>query len=198
LAVQDRFQNNKKGHKSAEVVKKYGLRLMPELYEYSNPMPYEAAAQMEKHLTEDLRAEDYTVGGGTLGLGHVLGSDTARVLSVSPNRRASFADRAVDSDFHAVLHPQDLRHDDAKESTLAQAFSQALKAPRCTFYEAWPCCFSLRSFSPSQPTPILPDPKLTPGDTFQVPLRTYAFLGTQRRCERYRHGLKSRPTPSME
>ena len=29
LAVQDRFQNHKTGHKSAWVVEKYGLRLMP-------------------------------------------------------------------------------------------------------------------------------------------------------------------------
>jgi len=65
LAVQDRFQNHKTGRKAARVVEKYGLRLMPELYEYLNPMPYEAAAQMEKDLAEDLRAEGYTVAGGT-------------------------------------------------------------------------------------------------------------------------------------
>jgi hypothetical protein len=65
LAVQDRFENHKEGQKSAWVVKKYGLRLMPELYEYLNPMPFEAAAQMEKDLAEDLRAEGYTVAGGT-------------------------------------------------------------------------------------------------------------------------------------
>jgi hypothetical protein len=65
LAVQDRFQNHKKGQKSAWVVKKYGLRLIPELYEYLNPMPFEAAAQMEKDLAEDLRADGYTVAGGT-------------------------------------------------------------------------------------------------------------------------------------
>src|ERR1700751_1952962 len=33
LAVQDRFQNHKEGQKSAWVVEKYGLRLMPERYE---------------------------------------------------------------------------------------------------------------------------------------------------------------------
>ena len=65
LAVQDRFQNHKEGQKSAWVVKKYGLRLMPELYEFLNPMPFEAAAQMEKDLAGDLRAEGYTVAGGT-------------------------------------------------------------------------------------------------------------------------------------
>lgn len=65
LAVQERFQNHKEGHKSAWVVRKYGLQLMPELYEYLNPMPFEAAAQMEKDLAEDLRAQGYTVAGGT-------------------------------------------------------------------------------------------------------------------------------------
>jgi len=65
LAVEDRFQNHKQGEKSAWVVEKYGLHLMPELYEYLNPMPFEAAAQMEKDLAEDLRADGYTVTGGT-------------------------------------------------------------------------------------------------------------------------------------
>jgi len=65
LAVERRFENHKKGQKSAWVVRKYGLRLMPELYGFLNPMPFEAAAQMEKDLAEDLRAAGYTVTGGT-------------------------------------------------------------------------------------------------------------------------------------
>ena len=65
LLVEDRFENHKKGQKSAWVVRKYGLRLMPELYGFLNPMPFEAAAQMEKDLAEDLRAAGYTVTGGT-------------------------------------------------------------------------------------------------------------------------------------
>jgi hypothetical protein len=65
LPVEQRFENHKKGVKSAWVVKKYGLLLMPELYEFLNPMPFEAAAQMEKDLAEDLRADGYTVTGGT-------------------------------------------------------------------------------------------------------------------------------------
>jgi hypothetical protein len=46
LPVEQRFENHKKGQKSAWVVKKYGLRLMPELYEFLNPMPFEAAASL--------------------------------------------------------------------------------------------------------------------------------------------------------
>src|SRR5881397_3541868 len=64
LRVDHRFENHKNGYKSAWVVKKYGVRLMPELYQHLNPMPFEAAAQMEIELAEDLRAEGYTVTGG--------------------------------------------------------------------------------------------------------------------------------------
>ena len=46
------------------MVKKYGEGLMPELYEHLNPMPYDAAVQMEKDLAEDLRNQGYTVTGG--------------------------------------------------------------------------------------------------------------------------------------
>jgi hypothetical protein len=37
---------------------------MPELYEHLNPMPFEAAVQMELELAEGLRAAGYTVTGG--------------------------------------------------------------------------------------------------------------------------------------
>jgi predicted GIY-YIG superfamily endonuclease len=61
---EERFANHKAGTKAASAVKRYGLRLLPELYEHLNPMPYEAAAQMEKGLAEDLRRAGYTVTGG--------------------------------------------------------------------------------------------------------------------------------------
>jgi hypothetical protein len=47
LPVDHRFENHKYGCKSAWVVRKYGMRLMPELYEHLNPMPFEAAVQIE-------------------------------------------------------------------------------------------------------------------------------------------------------
>ncbi|HSU52971.1 MAG TPA: hypothetical protein VLT36_02790 [Candidatus Dormibacteraeota bacterium] len=65
LRPEERFANHKNGIKAARLVQKYGLRLMPELYAHLNPMPFEAAAQMEKDLTEDLRVQGYTVAGGT-------------------------------------------------------------------------------------------------------------------------------------
>ncbi len=61
---EERFANHKAGTKSASVVKRYGIRLLPECYEHLNPMPFEAAAQMEKDLAEDLRRAGYTVTGG--------------------------------------------------------------------------------------------------------------------------------------
>lgn len=64
LPVEHRFENHKHGYKSAWTVRKYGLHLLPELYQHLNPMPYEAAAQMEMDLAEDLRAQGYTVTGG--------------------------------------------------------------------------------------------------------------------------------------
>jgi hypothetical protein len=64
LTPEERFANHQKGVKSSLYVKRYGIRLLPELYSHLNPMPYDAAAQMEKDLTEDLRRAGYTVVGG--------------------------------------------------------------------------------------------------------------------------------------
>jgi hypothetical protein len=64
LTPEERFANHKRGIKSASVVKRLGIRLLPELYAHLNPMSYEAAAQMEQDLAEDLRRAGYTVTGG--------------------------------------------------------------------------------------------------------------------------------------
>ena len=65
LAPEQRFQNHKSGIKAARVVQRHGLRLMPELFECLNPMPFEAAAAMERDLADDLRSQGYTVTGGS-------------------------------------------------------------------------------------------------------------------------------------
>ena len=64
LTPDERFENHKAGIKDAPLVKRYGLKLLPELYTPLNPMPFEAAVQMEKDLAEDLRRVGYTVTGG--------------------------------------------------------------------------------------------------------------------------------------
>ena len=53
LPVEHRFENHKNGYKAAWTVEKYGIQLLPEFYEHLNPMPYEAAAQMERELAEE-------------------------------------------------------------------------------------------------------------------------------------------------
>jgi hypothetical protein len=64
LTPEERFANHKAGVKAASVVNRYGLRLLPELYEHLNPMPFDAAVQMEMDLAQDLRRAGYTVTGG--------------------------------------------------------------------------------------------------------------------------------------
>jgi hypothetical protein len=64
LTPEERFANHIQGIKSAAVVKRYGIQLMPELYAHLNPMPFEAAALMEVDLAEDLRRAGFTVTGG--------------------------------------------------------------------------------------------------------------------------------------
>ncbi len=64
LSPEERFANHEAGIKSAWSVKRYGIRLLPELFAHLNPMPFEAAVQMEIDLAEDLRQAGYTVTGG--------------------------------------------------------------------------------------------------------------------------------------
>ena len=40
LTPEERFANQKGSAKAAWVVKRYGLRLVPELYKHLNPMPF--------------------------------------------------------------------------------------------------------------------------------------------------------------
>jgi len=71
LTPEERFGDHKQGIKAAAVVQRFGIPLLPELCTYLNPMPYEAAAQIEKDLAEDLRRGGYTVTGGHLSRPHV-------------------------------------------------------------------------------------------------------------------------------
>lgn len=64
LSPEERFANHKAGRKAATLVKRYGIRILPELYAHLNPMPHDGALQMERDLAEDLRRAGYTVTGG--------------------------------------------------------------------------------------------------------------------------------------
>jgi len=61
LDPDDRFDKHKAGVRSNRYVREYGLHLMPELYECYNPMPYEAARDMEVELAIALRENGYGV-----------------------------------------------------------------------------------------------------------------------------------------
>lgn len=56
-----RFDKHKAGIQSNRYVFEYGLRLMPELYEMYNPMPFRGAAEMEVELGIALREAGYAV-----------------------------------------------------------------------------------------------------------------------------------------
>lgn len=61
LTPKERFEQHKAGYKSARLVKKYGVRLKPRLYQAHNPMTYEDACEMEKEKARRLRERGYGV-----------------------------------------------------------------------------------------------------------------------------------------
>ena len=61
LSPDERFDKHKAGIKFNRFVRRYGLRLMPELYEVYNPMPYDGARDMEVELAIALREKGYGV-----------------------------------------------------------------------------------------------------------------------------------------
>ena len=56
-----RFDRHKADIQANRFVRDYGLRLLPRLYDVYNPMPYEAAREMEVELAIGLREAGYGV-----------------------------------------------------------------------------------------------------------------------------------------
>lgn len=61
LTPEKRFEKHKAGVKANRFVERYGLRLLPEHYAYANPMPYQAARELEVDLAIALREQGYGV-----------------------------------------------------------------------------------------------------------------------------------------
>ena len=61
LTPEARFAKHKAGIRANPYVHRFRLRLLPKLYAYANPMPYEAARDMEVELAIGLREEGYAV-----------------------------------------------------------------------------------------------------------------------------------------
>ena len=64
LTPEERFSNHKAGIKASSVVKRFGERLVPKLYEHLERMSYADALAMEKQLFDELKARGYRVFGG--------------------------------------------------------------------------------------------------------------------------------------
>jgi predicted GIY-YIG superfamily endonuclease len=56
-----RFDKHKAGIQANRFVQRYGVRLLPQLYEVYNPIPYAAACEMEVELAIALREQGYGV-----------------------------------------------------------------------------------------------------------------------------------------
>jgi hypothetical protein len=56
-----RFDKHKAGIQANRFVRDYGMRLLPELYEVFNPMPYDGACEMEVELAIGLREAGFGV-----------------------------------------------------------------------------------------------------------------------------------------
>jgi hypothetical protein len=56
-----RFERHRYGVKDNPYVRRYGVRLRPDLYADLNPLPYAQAQHMERVLARQLRADGYAV-----------------------------------------------------------------------------------------------------------------------------------------
>ena len=61
LDPETRFERHRYGVKDNAYVRRYGLRLRPDLYEGLNPLPYKEAQRMEAVLARQLRADGFAV-----------------------------------------------------------------------------------------------------------------------------------------
>jgi predicted GIY-YIG superfamily endonuclease len=61
LTPEQRFEKHKAGIRANKFVQRFGRRLLPKLYAYANPMPYDAARDMEVELAIALREQGYAV-----------------------------------------------------------------------------------------------------------------------------------------
>lgn len=61
---EERFQQHKDGYKASRYVKKYGVRLLPELFDHLNPMSAAEATELEVSIAEALKKAGVPTYGG--------------------------------------------------------------------------------------------------------------------------------------
>jgi predicted GIY-YIG superfamily endonuclease len=59
-----RFQQHKEGYKASKYVRKYGVRLLPELFEHLNPMSNAESVELEISIAEALKKAGIPTYGG--------------------------------------------------------------------------------------------------------------------------------------
>jgi len=64
LDPEERFENHRAGYRASPVVRDFGVRLLPELCEGLENLPYELALRAEADLAAYLRQNGYFVAGG--------------------------------------------------------------------------------------------------------------------------------------
>ena len=61
LTAKQGFKNHKSGYKSSKYAHRYGIRLLPHLYEHIPAMTFDESKSAESQLAEELREEGYAV-----------------------------------------------------------------------------------------------------------------------------------------
>jgi hypothetical protein len=61
---EERFHQHKDGYKASRYVKKYGIRLLPDLFEHLNPMSAAEATEFEVNIAEALKKAGVPTYGG--------------------------------------------------------------------------------------------------------------------------------------
>ena len=61
---EERFQQHKDGYKASRYVKKYGVSLLPDLFEHLNPMSAAEATELEVSIAEALKKAGIPTYGG--------------------------------------------------------------------------------------------------------------------------------------
>ena len=58
---EERFEKHKSGYKASRIARKYGIHLLPGLYEHLNPVPAAECVEREERLARDLQRRGYGV-----------------------------------------------------------------------------------------------------------------------------------------
>ena len=61
LTAKQRFENHQSGYKSSKYAHRYGIRLLPHLYEHIPAMTSDGSKSAESQLAEELREQGYAV-----------------------------------------------------------------------------------------------------------------------------------------